>query len=100
MITHAGLNTVMETLSSGVTMIAIPITNDQPGIAARLARTGAGKVIPVAKLTVPNLKAAIVEVLSNPSYRQNAVRLQKAIQESRGVYTAADIIEKTISDLG
>jgi len=95
-ITHAGMNTTIGTLSSGIPLVAIPITNEQPGIAARLARTGAGKVVPIAKLTVPKLKAAIVEVLNNPSYRQNAVRIQIAIQESRGVYTAVDIIEKTI----
>jgi MGT family glycosyltransferase len=98
-ITHAGMNTTINTLSSGIPLVAIPITNEQPGIASRLARTGAGKVVPVAKLTVPKLKAAIVEVLNNPSYRQNAEKVQTAIQESRGVYTAADIIEKTISDI-
>jgi MGT family glycosyltransferase len=33
-ITHAGLNTVLESLACGVPMVAIPITNDQPGVAA------------------------------------------------------------------
>jgi len=95
-ITHAGLNTTIGTLSSGIPLVAIPITNEQPGIAARLAKTGAGKVVPIKKLTVPKLKAAIVEVLTNPSYRENAARIQSAIQESGGVYTAVDIIEKTL----
>lgn len=36
-ITHAGLNTVLESLRCGVPMVAIPIANDQPGVAARVA---------------------------------------------------------------
>ena len=41
-ITHAGLNTVMQSLACGVPMVAMPMTHDQPAIAARLSRTGAG----------------------------------------------------------
>ncbi len=36
-INHAGINTVLETLMEGKPMIAIPITHDQPALAARLA---------------------------------------------------------------
>ena len=33
-ITHAGLNTVLESLAEGVPLVAIPLGNDQPGVAA------------------------------------------------------------------
>ena len=56
-ITHAGLNTTLTALGFGVPVLAIPITNEQPGIAARLAYCGAGKVMPVRKLNVEALKA-------------------------------------------
>lgn len=36
-ITHAGLNTSLESLSNAVPMVAIPIASDQPGVAARIA---------------------------------------------------------------
>lgn len=96
-ITHAGLNTVIGTLSAGVPLVAIPITNEQPGIAARLARTGAGKVVPLAQLNVANLRAAIVEVLKQPIYQENAARMQAAIQKSGGVRRAAEIVEQAIT---
>jgi zeaxanthin glucosyltransferase len=96
-ITHAGLNTVIGTLSDGVPIVAIPITNEQPGIAARVARTGSGKVVPLAQLTVPMLRSVITEVLNNPSYRENAARIQTAIKESGGVKVAADIIEQVLT---
>ena len=35
-VTHGGLNTVMESLCWGVPLVAVPIANDQPGIAARV----------------------------------------------------------------
>lgn len=96
-ITHAGMNTVIGTLSAGVPLVAIPITNEQPGIAARLARTGAGKVVPLAQLSVANLRTAIVTVLEEPIYRENAARIQAAIQESGGVRRAATVIEQAIA---
>lgn len=44
-ITHAGLNTALECLSNGLPMVAIPITNDQPGVAARSEWMGTGEMV-------------------------------------------------------
>jgi MGT family glycosyltransferase len=96
-ITHAGLNTTLESLSNGVPMVAIPITNDQPGVGARIAWTGTGEVVPLARLSVPTLRAAIQRVLTEESYTNNASRLQDAIARAGGVHRAADIVEQVIS---
>jgi MGT family glycosyltransferase len=96
-VTHAGLNTVLESLSCGVPLIAIPITNDQPGVAARVEWLGAGERILPNRLTVDRLKVSLERVLSNPSYRASAARLQACIAESGGVRTAADVIEQAVS---
>ena len=95
-ITHAGLNTTLESLSYGVPIVAIPITDDQPGVAARIAWTGAGECLPLKRLNVSRLKGSIERVFTNDSYKQNALRLQKAIQNTSGVTRAADIIEQGI----
>jgi MGT family glycosyltransferase len=92
-VTHAGMNTVLTALGCGVPLVAIPITNEQPGIASRLARTKAGKMLPLSKLSEITLRTAISEVLSESSYRNNAQQLQKIIQESGGVDKVADLIE-------
>jgi zeaxanthin glucosyltransferase len=96
-ITHAGMNTTLESLTNGVPMVAIPIANDQPGIAARIAWTGAGECVPLSRLTVPKLRGAIQRVLSEDSYKNNAARLQDAIARAGGVSRAADIVEQAIS---
>jgi zeaxanthin glucosyltransferase len=96
-ITHAGMNTALECLTYGVPMVAIPVTNDQPGVAARIAWIGAGEIVPLKKLTTARLQTALQLVLTTPSYRHNAVRLQQSIAQSGGVKRAADIIELAIS---
>jgi MGT family glycosyltransferase len=96
-ITHAGMNTVLESLSEGVPLVAVPITNDQPGVAARVAWSGAGEVIALKRLSISRLRGAIVRVLSDPAYRMHAARLQGAIARSGGLPRAADIAELAIA---
>jgi MGT family glycosyltransferase len=96
-ITHAGMNTVLESLSQGIPMVAIPIANDQPGVAARVAWSGAGQLVPLSRLSVPKLRDAIQRVLTEESYKNNASRLQDAIARAGGVRRAADIVEQVIS---
>ncbi|NEP21081.1 glycosyltransferase [Moorena sp. SIO3I6] len=96
-ITHGGTNTVIESLTNGVPMVAIPITNDQPGVAARIAWTGTGEVIPLGKVRVEKLQKAIKRVLTEDSYKKNALRLQEAITRAGGVSRAADIIEQVVA---
>lgn len=66
-ITHAGMNTVLTALSYGVPLLAIPITNDQPGIGARLQRSQAGKTIRLNQLNDTTVHHAIAEIFSQAS---------------------------------
>jgi zeaxanthin glucosyltransferase len=95
-ITHAGLNTVLESLAQGVPQLAIPITYDQPGVAARIAHKRTGVVTSLDKLNADHLAFLVNEVLTNPAYRQNARKLQKAIAEANGLSRAADLIEESL----
>lgn len=95
-ITHAGMNTTLESLSHGVPMVAIPVANDQPGVAARIAWTGVGEVVPLKQVSVPKLHDAIAKVLTQESYKKRAIALQEAIGKSGGVQKAVDIIEQVV----
>ncbi|MBD2128318.1 glycosyltransferase [Microcoleus sp. ZQ-A2] len=96
-ITHAGLNTTLESLSHGVPIVAIPVANDQLGVAARIVWTGVGEAIPIAHLNVSSLRDAIAKVLREDSYKKNALRLQAAIRRAGGVSRAIDIVEQAVS---
>ncbi len=96
-ITHSGMNTTQQSLYFGVPLVAIPITHDQPAIAARLTRTGAGTVIRPDKLTAEGLRDALCAVIKEgSSYRAAASRMQDAIRRSAGRDGAADIAEQLI----
>ena len=95
-ITHAGLNTVLESLAQGVPQVAIPVTYDQPGVAARIAHKQTGVVTSLDKLTADHLSALLNEVLSNSTYRDNARSLQKAIAEANGLAVATDLVEQSL----
>src|SRR6516225_5414382 len=68
-ITHAGLNTVLESLAQGVPQLAIPIAYDQPGVAARIVDKQTGVATSLDKLTADHLSTLLNEVLSNSTYR-------------------------------
>jgi MGT family glycosyltransferase len=95
-VTHAGLNTTLECLSAGVPMVAIPVTNDQPGVAARIRHLGCGVVVPIAKLTVPRLRVAVDTVMKGESYRANVRRIRDAIKSRDGLRLAADHVEREL----
>jgi MGT family glycosyltransferase len=95
-ITHAGLNTALEALAQGVPLVAIPVTVDQPGVAARIAEKKTGLVVPLKELTGPRLSLLLDQVLNDFTYRDNARYFQKAIAETNGLSVAADLVEESL----
>ena len=96
-ITHAGLNTVLDSLSHGVPLVAIPITYEQPAIAARLRWVEAGEVLPLNRFSVSRLREMVQHVLKEESYTQNAAQVKTSIERAGGVKRAADIVEKAVA---
>jgi MGT family glycosyltransferase len=95
-ITHAGLNTVLESLAQGVPQVAVPVAYDQPGVAARIADKQTGLVTSLDKLSADHLSTLLNEVLNNSIYRDNAMKLKKAIAKTDGLSVAADLIEQSL----
>jgi zeaxanthin glucosyltransferase len=95
-ITHAGLNTVLESLAQGVPQVGIPITFDQPGVATRIAAKKTGVTMPFEKLTSDQLSTLLGEVLSNALYRENARKFQDVIAKTNGLSMAADLVEQSL----
>ena len=96
-ITHAGLNTALESLTQGVPMVAIPVSIDQPGVAARIAYTKTGAYVPLRELSTSRLSALIDDVLGNSEYRQNANKMREAIVRTNGLEKAADLLEQAFN---
>jgi zeaxanthin glucosyltransferase len=93
-ITHAGLNTALEALAQGVPLVAIPVTVDQPGVAARITEKKTGLFVPLKELTASRLSLLLDPVLNDSTYRDNAHYFQKVIAETNGLSKAADLLER------
>ena len=87
---------MLESLAQGVPQVAIPVTYDQPAVAARIAHKQTGVVISLDKLTADHLSSLLDKVLTNNIYRDNASKLQKAIAEANGLSLAADLVEESL----
>jgi UDP:flavonoid glycosyltransferase YjiC (YdhE family) len=96
-ITHGGLNTTLEALALGLPLVLLPIANDQPGIAARVKRYGAGEFVGLGKLTATTLRRTIQSVLNNPSYRDAAAKCAHRIACMDGPARAAELFEQAFT---
>jgi sterol 3beta-glucosyltransferase len=92
---HGGAGTTAAGLLAGRPTVICPFIVDQPYWGARVQALGAGsEPIPQKQLTAEKLAAAIREVTSSASIRQNAESLGEKMRQEDGVATAVEIIER------
>jgi MGT family glycosyltransferase len=97
LITHAGSNTVVEALTRGVPMVALPRSADQLGMGSRVAHGGSGMRLSFHRCTPVELRRAIERVLTEKIFRDRAEWLQKAMRVAGGAARAADIVEQALT---
>jgi UDP:flavonoid glycosyltransferase YjiC (YdhE family) len=97
-VTHGGLNTVLETLSQGLPMVAIPLTNDQPGVARRLESLGVAELVPPGAASDKRLCQAIKHVLQEPQYRESAEHCLKQLRCAPNVADAAALVGHALTN--
>jgi zeaxanthin glucosyltransferase len=78
-------------------MVAIPIGNDQPGVAARLKAKGVAVVLARRSLTPAKVEKAVRTVLENDQFARAVAALRNAIGQIDGAALAARLIEEKLS---
>lgn len=91
-ITHAGMNSASEALYYNVPLVMIPLTSDQPLVANRVEELGAGITLNKHKLSAADMRETLLEVLSNPSYKQQACIIGESLRQAGGYKRAAEMI--------
>ncbi len=91
-ITTGGSGQVITALQYGVPMVLIPTEWDKPANAQRVVDAGAGVKISPSQCTPERLRSAVEQVLKDPSYRQNAQRLQAVIGQYGGPRRASELL--------
>jgi MGT family glycosyltransferase len=91
---HGGSGSVLGALAAGVPMVVTPMFADQPDNAARIAANGAGLALDGRALSVEGVRAALMRVLEEGSFRAAARRLAADIAALPPMDEAAREIER------
>jgi UDP:flavonoid glycosyltransferase YjiC (YdhE family) len=97
LVCHAGSGSVMAALTHGLPLVLVPIAADQPQNARRCADLGLARVLDEAKLDPNIARTAVLEALSNTSYRHQAEKLRKEIEALPGPEEAVAFLERLAS---
>ena len=96
-VSHAGHNTVCESLARGLPLVLAPIRDDQPIVADQVVRAGAGLRVKFGRVTPDELAAALDRVLTEPSFREAAESIRASFVQAGGAGAAADAVEHLLS---
>jgi zeaxanthin glucosyltransferase len=97
-ITHAGPNTVLETLLLGKPMLALPLALDQPAVAAHLERLGVAQVLSPQHRSAGEIREALLKLRTENRYRRAAETIQAQLQSLDGTAQAASIVEEALAN--
>ncbi|KAJ8981236.1 hypothetical protein NQ317_016532 [Molorchus minor] len=80
-ITQGGLQSSEEAIFAQIPIIGIPLGTDQTVNVDTFVKYGVGINLNLYDITVENLEAAIGEIMSKPSYKENAKRLARLMYD-------------------
>ena len=95
---QAGVGTTAQVLRAGVPHLIMPYSHDQPDNAARCERLGVARVISREKYNGETAAKQLRELLSDSSYKSNAVEASKTVKAEHGTKMACDAIEDILKE--
>jgi UDP:flavonoid glycosyltransferase YjiC (YdhE family) len=94
MVTNGGYGGVQAALAHGIPLVVAGATEEKPQIAALVAWSGAGVNLKTGSPTPAQVRAAVHAVLTDPSYRRHAHRIQADYALHRPAIEAAALLER------
>jgi NDP-glycosyltransferase len=91
-VTHAGTNSVLESMYFGVPMVLIPQQPEQQLHAQRVVDMGLGIMLEKETVNATTLREAVERVAHDPLYRQRMQPIQQSVRAADGYQRAADAI--------
>ena len=93
MVTTGGAATVLASLKAGVPLVIVPTFWDKSDNAQRVVEAGAGLRLAPRHCTPDRLRAAVVRLLEEPAFRENARRIARRFAEVPGPPRGAELLE-------
>jgi MGT family glycosyltransferase len=93
MVTHGGLNSIMECIHFEVPMVIVPAMRDQPGNAARARYHGIGLIARMSSISAGKLITLITSAMESREIRLNLARLKLQIAAEAGIEDCVQSIE-------
>lgn len=98
MVTNGGFGGVQNALAHGVPLVIAGASEDKMEVAARVEHAGAGINLRTKKPTPDAIRAEVLQVLSDPTYKQNASRLQNNFAHYDAPTLAVQYVEELIAN--
>jgi zeaxanthin glucosyltransferase len=95
MVTHGGMNSIMECIHFTVPMVIVPGARDQPGNMARAVHHGIAVTARMKDITPGQLAGLIESAMHNADLRQALSRMKDRIAAETGMEVAVELIEAT-----
>lgn len=92
-VSHTGMNSTMESLHSGVPLIAVPQMPEQSANAARAEELGLGVRLDPETVTAAELRAAVDRMATDADVRSNLDRMREILRSTGGAPAGADAME-------
>jgi MGT family glycosyltransferase len=95
-VSHAGLNTVMDAIEARTPILALPIAFDQPGAAARILHAGIGLRASPRLAGPATLERQLRRLIGEPQFGDRLETLAHKLAQAGGTPRAADIVEAAL----
>jgi dTDP-L-oleandrosyltransferase len=93
-VSHAGMGSVMESLASGVPLVAAPHSAEQAVVGRRVQELGLGRMLHTGDgITAEDLREAVAAVAADEDVRRRVDGMRERIRAAGGAVAAADRIE-------
>ncbi len=93
---QGGIGTTAQGLRAGVPALVVPFSQDQFDNGSRVARVGAGRMLPRAKYNASSAAKELGALLSEAGYTTRAAEVGRQIMGENGAAAAADAIEEVL----
>jgi MGT family glycosyltransferase len=93
LVTTGGAATVLASLTAGVPLVVVPTFWDKSDNAQRVVEAGVGLRLAPRHCTPHRLRVAVMRLVEEPSFRENARRMARRFAEVPGPARASELLE-------